>query len=97
MRDEKEGRKKQARTNKQGKATQHTQGSHAQARYSVFMYTASAVCGLTGVRGEWGGDGGGDGSVRLESLGRAGGGGRVHVHIVVWGRGEEGGGGDSGL
>ena len=30
MRDEKEGRKKQARSNKQqGKATQHTQGSHA--------------------------------------------------------------------
>ena len=28
MRDEKEGRKKQARSNKQGKATQHTQGSH---------------------------------------------------------------------
>ena len=29
MRDEKEGRKKQARLNKQqGKATQHTQGSH---------------------------------------------------------------------
>ena len=29
MRDEKEGRKKQAKSNKQqGKATQHTQGSH---------------------------------------------------------------------
>ena len=29
MRDEKDGRKKQARSNKQqGKATQHTQGSH---------------------------------------------------------------------
>ena len=29
MRDEKEGRKKQARSNiQQGKATQHTQGSH---------------------------------------------------------------------
>ena len=29
MRDEKEGRKKQARSNKQqGKETQHTQGSH---------------------------------------------------------------------
>ena len=29
MRDEREGRKKQARSNKQqGKATQHTQGSH---------------------------------------------------------------------
>ena len=29
IRDEKEGRKKQARSNKQqGKATQHTQGSH---------------------------------------------------------------------
>ena len=29
MRDEKEGRKKQARSNKQqGKATQHTQGNH---------------------------------------------------------------------
>ena len=29
MRDEKEGRKKRARSNKQqGKATQHTQGSH---------------------------------------------------------------------
>ena len=29
VRDEKEGRKKQARSNKQqGKATQHTQGSH---------------------------------------------------------------------
>ena len=28
MRDEKEERKKQARSNKQGKATQHTQGSH---------------------------------------------------------------------
>ena len=29
MRDEKKGRKKQARSNKQqGKATQHTQGSH---------------------------------------------------------------------
>ena len=28
MRDEKEGREKQARSNKQGKATQHTQGSH---------------------------------------------------------------------
>ena len=29
MRDEKEGRKKQARSNKQqGKATQHTEGSH---------------------------------------------------------------------
>ena len=29
MRDEKEGRKKQARSNKQqGKATQHTKGSH---------------------------------------------------------------------
>ena len=27
MRDEKEGRKKPARSNKQGKATQHTQGS----------------------------------------------------------------------
>ena len=27
-RDEKEGRKKEARSNKQGKATQHTQGSH---------------------------------------------------------------------
>ena len=32
MRDEKEGRKKQARSNKQqGKATQHTQGSHVQS------------------------------------------------------------------
>ena len=31
--DEKEGRKKQARSNKQGKATQHTQGSH------LYMYT----------------------------------------------------------
>ena len=28
MRDEKEERKKQASSNKQGKATQHTQGSH---------------------------------------------------------------------
>ena len=28
IRDEKEGRKKQARSNKQGKATQHTQGIH---------------------------------------------------------------------
>ena len=28
MRDEKEGRKEQARSNEQGKATQHTQGSH---------------------------------------------------------------------
>ena len=28
MRDEKEERKKQGRSNKQGKATQHTQGSH---------------------------------------------------------------------
>ena len=28
MRDEKEGKKKQAMSNKQGKATQHTQGSH---------------------------------------------------------------------
>ena len=28
MRDEMEGRKKQASSNKQGKATQHTQGSH---------------------------------------------------------------------
>ena len=28
MRDEKEERKKQGQTNKQGKATQHTQGSH---------------------------------------------------------------------
>ena len=28
MRDEKEGRKKQARSNKQGKVTQYTQGSH---------------------------------------------------------------------
>ena len=28
MGDEEEGRKKQARSNKQGKATQHTQGSH---------------------------------------------------------------------
>ena len=42
------------------------------------------------MRGECGGDGGGDGSVRLESLGRAGGGGRVHVHIVVWEGGEGG-------
>ena len=29
MRDEKEERKKQARSNKQSKATQHTQGSHS--------------------------------------------------------------------
>ena len=35
MRDEKEGRKKQARSNKQqGKATQHTQGSHVH----VYVY-----------------------------------------------------------
>ena len=34
MRDEKEERKKQARSNKQqGKATQHTQGSH----FSIYM------------------------------------------------------------
>ena len=31
MRDEKEGKQKQARSNKQGKATQHTQGSHVLA------------------------------------------------------------------
>ena len=44
MRDEKEGRKKQARSNKQqGKATQHTQGSHFSMyihyRYSSFPET----------------------------------------------------------
>ena len=32
MRDEKEERKKQARSNKQGKATQHTQGTY------IYMY-----------------------------------------------------------
>ena len=38
MRDEKEERKKQARsTNKQGKATQHTQGSHVHVH--VYLYT----------------------------------------------------------
>ena len=34
MRDEKEERSKQGQTNKQGKATQHTQGSH----FSTYMY-----------------------------------------------------------
>ena len=47
MRDEKEGRKKQARSNKQGKATHHTQGSHISclrwdsnphSRQSMFMF-----------------------------------------------------------
>ena len=38
MRDEKEGRKKQARSNKQhGKATQHTQGSHFSYMY-VYLH-----------------------------------------------------------
>ena len=47
MRDEKEGRKKQARsnkqTNKQGKATQHTQGVHVNERYRRKDKVASKV------------------------------------------------------
>ena len=35
MRDEKEGRKKQARSNKQVKTTQHTQGSHFLPKINV--------------------------------------------------------------
>ena len=36
MRDEEEGRKKQARSNKQhGKATQHTQGSHGSSKQTI--------------------------------------------------------------
>ena len=47
MRDEKEGRKKQARSNKQqGKATQHTQGSHL---YSV-PYMQNTICNPPTVR-----------------------------------------------
>ena len=41
MRDEKEGKKKQARSNKQhGKATQHTQGSQSLflRKMSMYMY-----------------------------------------------------------
>ena len=37
MRDEKEERSKQGQTNKQGKATRHTQGSHLYI-YSLYMY-----------------------------------------------------------
>ena len=44
MRDEKEGRKKQARLNKQqGKATQHTQGSHLY----VCVYACVRPCVLS--------------------------------------------------
>ena len=42
MRDEKEGRKKQARSNKQhGKATQHTQGSHVMHTHIMYMVERS--------------------------------------------------------
>ena len=42
MRDEKEGRKKQARSNKQqGKATQHTQSSHLYMYIHAYVH----VCG----------------------------------------------------
>ena len=44
MRDEKEGRKKQARSNKQqGKATQHTQGSHCTHSDSFICFATEAI------------------------------------------------------
>ena len=46
MRDEKEGRKKQARTNKQqGKATQHTQSSHKKLSGNLHVpHTCTCTC-----------------------------------------------------
>ena len=41
MRDEKEERKKQARSNKQGKATQHTQGSHFPKKMSCLGWDSN--------------------------------------------------------
>ena len=42
MRDEKEGRKKQARSNKQqGKTTQHTQGSHFSKKMSFLGWDSN--------------------------------------------------------
>ena len=58
MRDEKEGRKKQARSNKQqGKATQHTQGSHFSKKNELpqvgleptTLYTCICVFSLMGM------------------------------------------------
>ena len=45
---QKEGRKKQARLNEQGKATQHTQGSHLHVQNSLYnafniIYTNDAI------------------------------------------------------
>ena len=40
MRDEKEERKKQGQTNKQGKATQHTQGRYAE---SIVIHACATV------------------------------------------------------
>ena len=48
MRDEKEGIKKQARSNKQGKATQHTPPSHYMYTYiHIYMYTCIYVLYLS--------------------------------------------------
>ena len=50
MRDEKEGRKKQGRSNKQqGKATQHTQGSHFPKKNELpqmYIHVHPRVCAL---------------------------------------------------
>ena len=49
MRDQKEGRKKQARSNKQGKATQHTHVRVIQLVFFIFdiyMYTYNTPCAL---------------------------------------------------
>ena len=47
MRDEKEGRKKQARSNKQqGKATQHTQGSYFMYNICIILYLLDTVIRL---------------------------------------------------
>ena len=55
MRDEKEERKKQARSNKQtGKATQHTQGSHMYMHvdYMHVDYMYTILVAITGSRSE---------------------------------------------
>ena len=46
MRDEKEGRKKQARSNKQSKDTQHTQGSHFTRTQIIFFAINAWNCVL---------------------------------------------------
>ena len=44
MRGEKEEKKEQARSNKQGKATQHTQGSHFPRMYMYNLEWKVMVC-----------------------------------------------------